>query len=116
VIIYAGTNGYLDDLPVGALRRFEEELFKFLETKHPKILTDIAEKKALDDAIKGALGKALDAFKKSFVLDEKKAGAKPAAAASSKKAPPPPVDEDEEEEEDDEEYEDEDEDEEDRKG
>ena len=68
-------------------------------------------------AIKGALGKAIDAFKKSFVLDEKKAGAKPAAvAASSKKAPPPPVDEDEEEEEDDEEYEDEDEDEEDRKG
>jgi F-type H+-transporting ATPase subunit alpha len=105
-IIYAGTNGYLDDLPVSVLRRFEEELFRFLETKHPTVLTDIAEKKALDDATKGALAKALEAFKKSFVLDEKKAGAKP-AAASAKKAPPPPADEDE----DDEEYEDEDEDE-----
>jgi F-type H+-transporting ATPase subunit alpha len=116
VIIYAGTNGYLDDLPVAVLRRFEEELFNFLEAKHPKVLSDIAEKKALDDAIKGALNKALDAFKKVFVLDEKKgakAGAAPAkAAASSKKAPPPPADE----EEDDEEYEDEDEDEEEEKG
>ncbi|MCK6589804.1 MAG: F0F1 ATP synthase subunit alpha [Polyangiaceae bacterium] len=72
LIIYAGTQGHLDDLPVKDLARFEEELYKFIGAKHPAILTDIVEKKALDDDLKGRMNKALEAFKKRFLLGEEK--------------------------------------------
>ena len=51
-MIYAGTNGYLDSVATADVRRFEEELFKALETRHPGMLTAIAEKKQLDDEMK----------------------------------------------------------------
>jgi F-type H+-transporting ATPase subunit alpha len=73
LILFAGTQGYVDDLPVSALGRFEEELYKYVEAKHPSVLTDIVEKKQLDDELKGKIKKALDAFKKKFVPDEQKA-------------------------------------------
>ncbi len=73
VIIYAGTQGMLDDLPIPVLGRFEQELYKFIEQKHPTVLTDIVEKKALDDDLKGKLKKAIESFKKKFVLDPSKA-------------------------------------------
>src|SRR5246500_4783681 len=57
-IIYAGTNGYLDDLPVDRCREFEAELYKFLENAHPAILTTVKEKKAIDDDLKGKLNAA----------------------------------------------------------
>src|SRR6186713_1362717 len=49
-IIYAGTNGYLDAIPIADLRAFETELYAFLESRHPQILATIAEKKILDDS------------------------------------------------------------------
>ena len=54
MIIYAGTEGFLDDLPLDQCRAFEEGLFKFVENAHPGMLSTIREKKALDDALKGA--------------------------------------------------------------
>jgi F-type H+-transporting ATPase subunit alpha len=77
LIIYAGTQGLLDDLAVEALGQFEDELFKYVESKHPTILTDIAEKKALDDDLKKRMTKAIESFKKTFVP-----GGKPKAAAA----------------------------------
>jgi len=116
VILYAGANGFLDDLPVASLGRFESELAAFIDQKYASIFTDIATKKELTDPIKAALKKAIDEFKKRFVLDEKKAGAPaakaapakaaPAKAAPAKAAPKPADDEEEDEEEDDEEEED----------
>src|SRR6187455_2292907 len=44
LIIYAGTQGFLDDLPIADLGRFEEEFFAFVDQKHPTIFTDIVEK------------------------------------------------------------------------
>ncbi|APR84497.1 ATP synthase alpha chain [Minicystis rosea] len=76
LIIFAGTQGLLDDLPVGELRRFEEELFKFVESKHSTILPDIINKKALDDDLKARMKAAIEAFKKKFVHDAKSEGAK----------------------------------------
>ena len=70
LIIYAGTQGFLDDQPVSSLSRFESELFSFMEAKHPQILPDIIEKKVLDDDLKGRINKALEAFKKKFMPDE----------------------------------------------
>ena len=49
--IYAGTQGFLDDLPVANLARFEEELYKYVEAKHPEVLTGIVEKMRRDCAV-----------------------------------------------------------------
>ncbi|WP_437548383.1 F0F1 ATP synthase subunit alpha [Sorangium sp. So ce367] len=77
LIIYAGTQGLLDSLPVSSLSRFEEELYKFIEAKHPQIFTDIREKKVLDDDLKSRMTKAIDTFKKRFAVE---AGGASAAA------------------------------------
>ncbi len=54
-IIYAGTIGTLDDLPLEQIRDFEQELYKFVENAHPAILNDIREKKNLDDDLKAKM-------------------------------------------------------------
>ena len=51
VIIFAGTKGYLDDLPVEVCRKFEEELYRFVDNAHRGLWDEIREKKALDDAL-----------------------------------------------------------------
>ena len=66
IIIYAGTNGQLDDIDVARLGAFEQELFRFLETRHPGILTGVAEKKTLDDALKAEVNAALKEFTEQF--------------------------------------------------
>jgi F-type H+-transporting ATPase subunit alpha len=65
-IIYAATKGFLDAVPVEDVRRYEEDLYRFLETRHPGVLTGIAEKKILDDDVKGALEGALKEFGQQF--------------------------------------------------
>lgn len=71
LIIYAATNGYIDAYPIGALRKYEDELDAFLETRRPEVLKELAEKKALDDDMKKKLNAALDEFKELFVAEEK---------------------------------------------
>jgi F-type H+-transporting ATPase subunit alpha len=65
-IIYAGTVGHLDNVPVSELRAFETELYKFMETRHAKVLGGIAEKKQLDDQLKAALDAAVKEFAEEF--------------------------------------------------
>jgi F-type H+/Na+-transporting ATPase subunit alpha len=74
-IIYAGTNGYLDDLEIGDIRAFETELYKYVETSNPNLFRSIEEKKALDDAVKNDLNTTLKQFKEQFVATRKQAGA-----------------------------------------
>jgi F-type H+-transporting ATPase subunit alpha len=66
VIIWAGGNKYLDDLEIGQVRRFEKELYQYIEMNNPGIFKGIREKKTLDDAIKAELKTALEAFKEAF--------------------------------------------------
>jgi F-type H+/Na+-transporting ATPase subunit alpha len=66
LVIYAGTSGMLDSIPVSEVQRFERELLQFVEANHPAILKAIAQKKALDDTIKGDIKKAVEAFKERF--------------------------------------------------
>jgi F-type H+-transporting ATPase subunit alpha len=66
LIIFAATNGYLDAVPVEAVRRYEEELYTFVETRSPGVLTGIAEKKQLDDALKAEISAALKDFGQTF--------------------------------------------------
>ncbi|MDP8989642.1 MAG: F0F1 ATP synthase subunit alpha [Acidobacteriota bacterium] len=71
MILYAGTEGILDDLPLDQCRAFEEGLFKFVENAHPGMLSTIREKKALDDTLKGQMTAALGEFKTRFVEEQK---------------------------------------------
>src|SRR5918992_1283529 len=57
-IIYAATKGYIDPVPIEDVQRYEQELYRFLETRHPMVLTSIADKKILDDEIRAALDSA----------------------------------------------------------
>lgn len=68
VIIYAGANGYLDDLPVSEVTKFEAELYPFIEAKYPEIFKNIATNKKIDDETDALLKKALDEFKSTFVV------------------------------------------------
>ena len=65
-IIYAATAGQLDGLPVGAVQRYERELYAFLEAKHPQLLPDLRDKKELTDDIRGRLDAAVTEFGKLF--------------------------------------------------
>jgi F-type H+-transporting ATPase subunit alpha len=64
--IWAATNGFLDDLELSQVRRFEAELLKFVETSHPGILQSIREKKTLTEDIKAEMEQALRDFKERF--------------------------------------------------
>jgi F-type H+-transporting ATPase subunit alpha len=65
-IIYAATKGFIDAVAIEDVRRYEEDLYRFLESSHPGVLTGIAEKKILDDDLKSSVEKALNEFGQRF--------------------------------------------------
>jgi F-type H+-transporting ATPase subunit alpha len=65
-IIYAVTNGYLDDVPVAKVRAFETGFMRFLSSSHPEIGAAIRNEKVLSDATTEALKSALVEFKQTF--------------------------------------------------
>ncbi|HSL51709.1 MAG TPA: F0F1 ATP synthase subunit alpha [Candidatus Deferrimicrobiaceae bacterium] len=66
-IIFAGTQGHLDDMPVDQIREFETFLFGFLDRRHAQLLADIASKKELTDDLRSALAAAINAAKAEFM-------------------------------------------------
>ena len=64
--IFAGTNGYLDAIPVGDVTRYESEMLSFLRAEHAGVLAAIRDTKDLGDDAKAGLKAALDAFAKQF--------------------------------------------------
>jgi len=66
LVIYAATNGYVDDLDEGRIPDFEEGLFDFVEAKHPELFNEIREKRELSDGLKGQMNRVLEEFKKGF--------------------------------------------------
>src|SRR5689334_14371793 len=72
LIIFAGTSGHLDDLPVEKIREFEAELYKYVDTANPGLLSTIMEKKILDDSLKGEMTKVIKECKEQFVATRKK--------------------------------------------
>ncbi len=73
LIIFAGTNGFVDDLPVELCRPFEAELYRFVENGYPQILTEIREKKVISDDLKAQMSAMLKEFKTRFVEEHQKA-------------------------------------------
>ena len=76
-IIWAGTNGYLDDVPIDQVRAFEAQYLDYLRTAKPEILQRIATEKALSDDLIEVMKKATEEFKSISQF-----GARPAAAAA----------------------------------
>jgi F-type H+-transporting ATPase subunit alpha len=80
VSVWAGTEGKLDDIPVGEVRRFESEFLQYLRHKHEGVLAGIADNK-WDDEIVGSLDRAITEFKQVFLgkEDERRINEAPAA-------------------------------------
>ena len=76
LVIFAGTNGFLDDLPVDQVRGFEEELYKFVDATNPGLLRTIMEKKILDDSLKSEMTRIIKQCKETFVSQRQAAVAK----------------------------------------
>jgi F-type H+-transporting ATPase subunit alpha len=76
LIIYAGTNGFLDDLAVEDVKQFENDLYKSVDTANASLLNSIMEKKTLDDALKAEMNKVLTEFKQRFVSERQAVAAK----------------------------------------
>jgi len=67
LVLFAGTGGYLDDLPVESLGKFEVEFLRYMKDGKADLVKDLAEKKAIDEDLKGKLAAAVEDFKKGFV-------------------------------------------------
>src|SRR3954465_3930691 len=71
-IVYAATKGFLDNVAIEDVRRYEDDLYRYLETSHPDVLSGILEKKTLDDEVKGAVEAALKDFGQTFLASSSK--------------------------------------------
>jgi F-type H+-transporting ATPase subunit alpha len=66
LIIYAGTNGFVDHLPVSALKKYEQGLYAFVESKHPDLFPEILKKRELTDDLRTKMNKILEEFNAVF--------------------------------------------------
>ena len=63
IVIFAGTNGYADGVPLDKMAQWQHDLIRYMETSFPEIGKDIVAKKAISDDTRAALTKALDGFR-----------------------------------------------------
>jgi len=71
LIIYAATNGWVDEYPVSILGQYEEELYHFMENRYGDLMKTLVAEKQISDDMKGKLDDALKKFKEEFVYEEK---------------------------------------------
>jgi F-type H+-transporting ATPase subunit alpha len=69
LVLFAGTQGYLDDLQVADIHAFEQGLYKYFESAQTALMDKLTEKKALDDDIKNGLHAALKEYKENFKVE-----------------------------------------------
>lgn len=69
LIIFAGNEGYLDDIPASSVVKFEAELYPFVEASFPQIFENIRATSKIDDETKALMKKAIEEFKASFVAE-----------------------------------------------
>ena len=73
IILFAGTQGYLDDLKIAEIRAFEDGLYKYFESGQSALVQSLTEKKQIDDDIKGRLQAALKEYKENLKAAQKEA-------------------------------------------
>ena len=66
IVIWVGTNGYLDGIPVGAIRRYESEFIAFIRNKYAQVVKTLRDRKELNDEVLSGLKQAADEFKGLF--------------------------------------------------
>ena len=66
LVIYTAVRGYLTDIPVDQVVRFQNDFLKFMDTEHADIIKKIEEQKKLDDALEADINKAIEEFKESI--------------------------------------------------
>jgi len=91
VIIFAAINGYLDRYPVPECRRYEKELYSFLDARYAALLKEIAQKKDLKGEPTEKLKKALDEFAEVFQVKTEEPEAPAAKVEASAPKPTPPA-------------------------
>jgi F-type H+-transporting ATPase subunit alpha len=65
-VLFAATQGYIDDIPVESVRKFEEEILRYMKDRKADVLKELEQKKAIDDELKPKLVAAIADFKKGF--------------------------------------------------
>jgi F-type H+-transporting ATPase subunit alpha len=87
IILFAGTQGYLDEFQVSDIRAYEDGLYKFFDDSQKAFVTDITEKKSLDDDLRSRLHAALKEYSANFKADlaAKEPAAPPTTPAPAKK-------------------------------
>ncbi len=66
ILMYAGSNGYIDTYPESALKKYEQEMLKFVEEKHADLIAEIKEKKQIDTSVEDKLNNVLEQFRDKF--------------------------------------------------
>jgi F-type H+-transporting ATPase subunit alpha len=66
LIIFAGVNGHVDEVPVEAIRSFEQGLFRFVESRYPEVYQELTEKKIIGDDLRQKVDQALREYKEEF--------------------------------------------------
>jgi F-type H+-transporting ATPase subunit alpha len=79
--LFSGARGYLDDVPVEQVTEFETELLRFMTTSHAELVKAIEKDRAISDETEKKLRAAIEEFRKSSPLVQKKEAAKPAEPA-----------------------------------
>lgn len=65
-VLFAATQGYIDNIPVESVRKFEEEILRYMKDRKADVLKELEQKKAIDDDLKAKLVAAIEDFKKGF--------------------------------------------------
>jgi F-type H+/Na+-transporting ATPase subunit alpha len=71
LVIFAGTNGYLDDVAIEECQAFEQGLYQFADTAYPSVGSQLVQKKQIDEPLRAELRKMLDEYKAKFVAERK---------------------------------------------
>ncbi len=74
LIIFAGTSGALDDMPVNQIRDFEQALYKYVDTTNPGLLSTIMKEKTLDDKLKEEMSRLIKEAKQQFIDSRQESG------------------------------------------
>ncbi len=73
IILFAGTQGYLDDLPVSDIQAFEEGLYKYFDAGQSSLMDELTKKKSLDDDLRNKLHAAMKDYKAGFSAEKPEA-------------------------------------------
>ncbi|MBI5635103.1 MAG: F0F1 ATP synthase subunit alpha [Nitrospirae bacterium] len=65
-VLFAATQGFIDDVPVESIRKFEQEFLRYMSDRKADVMKELGDKKAIDDDLKAKLTQAIEDFKKGF--------------------------------------------------